>query len=185
MSATDQLPYFMLLSCTSNVLPSCLFSCFWNPSVHCNVASEWLHPILKEILPPLIQKKKYEVVIRIMAARQPSSAPLWLGSAITGMLPRISSILSSFMPPGCPEVTVWMNCCQSFMDSALHKGLQISDNATLGKVVSREDEFCLLCVTDVDSSRYGMPPLSPYPPFGVVKLNETALEVRLHAFCGH
>lgn len=30
-----------------------------------------------------------------------------------------------------------------------------------------------------------MLPFSPYPPFGVVKINETALEVRLHAFCGH
>ncbi|KAF1949131.1 hypothetical protein CC80DRAFT_529610 [Byssothecium circinans] len=173
--STDQLPHVMLLSCIPNVLPSCLFGCFWNPGVHCNVASEWLHPILGEILPPLIQEKKYG----------PSSAPLWLGSAITGMLPRIQSILSSFMPPGCPEATVWTNCCQSFMDSAFHKERRISDHATLGKVICREDEFRLLYLTDIESDRYGMLPLSPYPPFGMVKLNETALEVRLHAFCGH
>jgi hypothetical protein len=183
--STDQLPHFMLLSCIPNVLPSCLFGCFWTPGVHCNVASEWLHPILREILPPLIQEKKYEVIIRMMAARQPSLAPLWLGSAITGILPRIQSILSSFMPPGCPEATVWTNCYQSFMDSAFHKELRISDNATLGKIICREDEFRLLYLTDIESDRYGMLPLSPYPPFGVVKLDETALEVRLHAFCGH
>jgi hypothetical protein len=31
---------------------------------------------------------------------------------ITGMLPRIPSILSSFMPTTCLEATVWVNCCQ-------------------------------------------------------------------------
>jgi len=89
------------------------------------------------------------------------------------------------MPPGCPKATVWINCCQSYIDSALHKRLRISDNTTLGKVVSREDEFRLLYVANVNSNRYRMPPLRPYPPFGVVKLKKTALKVRLHAFCGH
>jgi hypothetical protein len=68
------------------------------------------------------------------------------------------------------------------MDSAFHNKLQVLGNATL---VCREDEFRLLYLTDIESDRYGTMPLSPYPPFGVVKLNETALEVRLHAFCGH
>ena len=183
--STDQLPRFMFLAYMPNILPSCLFGCFWDPDVYCNVAGEWLHPILRETLPPLIQEKNYEVIIRMMAARQPSSAPLWLGAAITGMLPRTLSILSSFMPRSCPEAAVWMNCSQSFMDPMFHKELRISDNATLGRVICREDEFRLLYLTDLESDRYGMPPLSPYPPFGVVRMNETALEVRLHAFCGH
>ncbi|KAF2245052.1 hypothetical protein BU26DRAFT_490162 [Trematosphaeria pertusa] len=183
--SADQLPHLMALTCIPNAVLSCMSGCFWEPGVHCNVAGEWLHPILTEILPPLIREKKYEVIIGIMSARRPSSAPLWLGSAITGMLPRIPSILSNFMPPSCLEATVWTDCRQSFMDPAFHEELPISHTARLENVIRREDEFRLLYLTDVESESYGTPPLSPYPPFGLVKLDETAIEVRLHAFCGH
>jgi hypothetical protein len=175
--SSDQLPYFMSLACIPNVVPSSIFGCFWEPGVHCNVAGEWLYPVLQEILPPLIQEKKYEVIVRIMAARCPVSAPLWLGLAITGMLPKIQSILSSFMPPTCPEATMWTNCWHSFMDSASYKELRSLDNTACEDEIYREDEFRLLYPTDLESERYRNPPLSPYPPFGVVKLDETALEV--------
>lgn len=52
-------------------------------------------------------------------------------------------------------------------------------------MISREDEFRLLFLTDVNSEIYGNPPLSPYPPFGSVNLESTSLEVRLHFACGH
>lgn len=62
---------------------------------------------------------------------------------------------------------------------SLLKRAIISINTIIGKFIRRENEFRLLYLTDVESDRYGMPPLSPYPPVEVVKLNETALEVRL------
>lgn len=120
----------------------------------------------------------------MMAARRPNSAPLRLGLVLTGMLPRIQSVSSSYMPTACLEATIWTKCSQSFMDPEFYKESRISSYATVEKLIPREDEFRLLYLTDVKSERYGPRPLSPYAPFGMVKLNQTALEVQLHAFCG-
>lgn len=42
----SHLPHYMALSCIPNALSSFIFGCFWEPGVDCNVASEWLYPIL-------------------------------------------------------------------------------------------------------------------------------------------
>lgn len=51
--------------------------------------------------------------------------------------------------------------------------------------ILREDEFRLLSLTNLKSNAYGPPPISPYPPFGLAKLENATLEIRLHASCGH
>ncbi|KAF2263131.1 hypothetical protein CC78DRAFT_466391, partial [Lojkania enalia] len=61
----------------------------------------------------------------------------------------------------------------------------ISDNAILGKIICRKDEFRLLYLTNIKSNCYRMLPLSSYPPFRVVKLNKTTLKVRLHVLYRH
>jgi hypothetical protein len=180
----DQLPHYMFLTCISNAVPSCLFSCFWEHRVACNLVSEWLHPILGEILPPLIQHKKYETIVGIMAARQQNLAPLWLSCAMTGLLPKILSILSSYMPTPFPEAAIWTQSRQSFIDPESYRHSSALQDVPR-EVITREDEFRLLYLTDITSEHFRSPPLSPYPPFGVVNMNQTALNVRLHALCGH
>lgn len=195
--STDELPHFMSLSCIPNAISSCLFSSFWEPGVTCNLVSEWLHPVLKEILPPLVTEKQFHVIVHMMAARRPNIAPLWLGAAITGLLPRILRVHNTFLPPTCLEAAVWSSSPQSFMDPEFHHRPQIhrrrrsrrtangDDDDDDEKAISREGEYRLLYLTDVESQVYRQPPLSPYAPFGLVNLRDAALEVRLHATCGH
>lgn len=183
--ASDELLYYMSLSCIPNVIQSCLFGSFWEPKVCCNVVSEWLSPPLQELLPTLLHQKQYDVVVQIMAARQPNLAPLWLGSAITGLLPRIPQIISTFIPPICLEATSRTESPQSFMDPTFHRGPHVRRNLRFEKVIPREDEFHLLYITDFESQMYGELPLSPYPPFGAVRLEDTTLEVKIYASCGH
>jgi hypothetical protein len=52
-------------------------------------------------------------------------------------------------------------------------------------MISREDEFRLLFLTDTLSETYGVPPLCPYAPFGEVDVQHTSLEVRHHLSCRH
>ncbi|KGM91508.1 uncharacterized protein PADG_12366 [Paracoccidioides brasiliensis Pb18] len=120
-----------------------------------------------------------------MAARRPNLAPLWLGSAVTGLLPRIPKVCTSSIPPVSLEATVWTMSPQSFMDPTFHRRPNVRRNLCLEKVIPREDEFRLLYITDFNSEDFATVPLCPYPPFGVAKLQETALEVRPHVSCGH
>lgn len=181
----DELPHFMSLSTIPNVISSCLFSSFWEVGVPCNLASEWLHTPLNDILPAIILEKKHHGIVKMLAARSPNVAPLLLGSAITGMLHRIPEVYKSFIPPICLEAAVWSSSQQSFMDPVFHHMPKLQKNIAFRNLIMREDEFRILYITDFESVDYPALPLSPYPPFGYVGLGDTALEVQLHALCGH
>ncbi|OGM50609.1 hypothetical protein ABOM_000524 [Aspergillus bombycis] len=78
-----------------------------------------------------------------------------------------------------------MDCfSQSFMDPQYHRLAPVHKSNGL-EVIPREDEFRLLFLTDVDSETYRNPPLSPYRPFGLVELQNTSINVRLHYACNH
>ncbi|OAL72543.1 hypothetical protein A7D00_3545 [Trichophyton violaceum] len=181
----DELPYFMSFSTIPNVISSCLFSCFWEVGIPCNLASEWLHTPLSDILPALILEQKHHIIVQMLSTRSPNVAPLLLGSAITGMLHRIPEVYKSFIPPICLEAAVWSSSQQSFMDPVFHHMPQLQRNIAFKKFITREDEFRILYTTDFESIDYPALPLSPYPPFGYVGLGDTALEVQLHVLCGH
>ncbi|PGH14673.1 hypothetical protein AJ80_05854 [Polytolypa hystricis UAMH7299] len=97
----------------------------------------------------------------------------------------IPKVCTSFIPPVSLEATVWTMSPQSFMNPTFHRRPNVRRNLRLEKVIPREDEFRLLYITDFNSENYATVPLCPYPPFGVAKLQETALEVGLHVSCGH
>ncbi|EFE44572.1 hypothetical protein TRV_00638 [Trichophyton verrucosum HKI 0517] len=162
----DELPYFMSFSTIPNVISSCLFSCFWEVGIPCNLASEWLHTPLSDILPALILERKHRSIIQMLATRSPNVAPLLLGSAITGMLHRIPEVYKSFIPPICLEAAVWSSSQQSFMDPVFHHMPKLRRNIAFKKLITREDEFRILYTTDFESADYPALPLSPYPPFG-------------------
>lgn len=183
--SADRLPHLMALSCIPNTIASCMFGCLWEPGVHCNLASEWLNPILQERIPHLIQQRQLHCIVRIMAARRPNTAPLWLGSAMTGLLPRILDIVGTHVPSISVEAATWTRSSQSFMDAQFHRKPRIFKDAGGREFIQREDEFRLLYLTDTESRCYPSPPLCPWSPFGMVTLQNAAIEVQRHAFCGH
>lgn len=181
---TDELPHFMALSCTSGLVASCLFGCLWEPGIACNLASQWLNPPMKDIFPSFIQSKNFHSIICAMSQRRPNVASLWLGSAVTGLLPRIFQVSRTFLPTIYLEAVIWTASPQSFMDPQHHRLVPVKKMGGLD-MICREDEFRLLFITDVNSETYGNPPLSPYPPFGLVNVQNTSLGVRLHLACDH
>lgn len=187
---SDQIPtstevsQYMAFSGTSGLLGSCLFGAFWERGIPCNLASQWLDPAMKEIASTLFQSKQPFPVIWAMSERRPSLASLWLGATITGLLPRIFQVSRSFLPTIYLEAVTWTTSPQSFMDPPNYRHVKtrrIGDR----DMISREDEFRLLFLTDTLSDTYGNPPLSPYPPFGMVDVRHTSLQVRLHLSCNH
>ncbi|KAJ6184865.1 hypothetical protein N7519_006166 [Penicillium mononematosum] len=171
---TAELPHFMALSCTSDLVASCLRSSFWEPGIPCNLASQWLNPAMKEVFPSFIQSKNFHTLVLAMSRRRPNIASLWLGSAITGLLPRVFEVSRTFLPTIFLEAAVWTSSPQSFMDPQSYRLVAVK-NIDGVDMISREDEFRLLFVTDEDSQEYGSPPLSPYPPFGLVNVRNSSL----------
>lgn len=179
-----EIPQYMVFSATSGLLASCLLGSFWEPSIPCNLASEWLNPAMKEITSSLFQSGQSFPIIWAMSARRPRLASLWLGATITGLLPRIIQVSQSFLPTIFLEAVVWTESPQSFMDPPNHRNVKsriIGDRVT----ISREDEFRLLYLTDTLSHEYGNPPICPYSPFGDVDIRDISLQARLHISCNH
>ncbi|KAB8266162.1 hypothetical protein BDV32DRAFT_156218 [Aspergillus pseudonomiae] len=179
-----EIPHYMALSCTSGVITSCLFSCSWELDIPCNLVSQWLNPPMREIFPSLFQSKNCHAIVCAMAQRRPNIAPLWLGSLTTGLLPRIFQVCRSHLPTVYLEAVTWTASPQSFMDPQYHRLVPLHKNNGL-ELIPREDEFHLLFITGVDSETYISPPLSPYRPFGLVELQNTSIDVRLHCACNH
>jgi hypothetical protein len=181
---TAELPHFMALSCTSGLVASCLMSSFWEPGIPCNLASQRLYPAMKKVFPPFVQSKNFHPLILAMSHRRPNIASLWLGSAVTGLFPRVFEVSRTFLPTVFLEAAIWTSSPQSFMDPQYYRLVAVK-NIDGVDMISREDEFRLLYVTDEDSQEYGSPPLSPYPPFGLVNVRNSSLGVRLHLSCDH
>lgn len=180
----DEISRYMAFSGTSGLLTSCLFGGLWEPGVPCNLANQWLDPAMKEIAPLLFQTKQSLPVIGALSERRPNLASMWLGATITGLLPRIFQVSTSFLPTIYLEGVTWTQSPQSFMDPINHR-LVKSHRKGENVMISRADEFRLLFLTDTLSETYGVPPLCPYSPLGEVDVKHTSLEVRLHLFCDH
>lgn len=144
---TTELPHFMALSCSSGLVASCLMSSFWEPGIACNMASQWLNPPFKEVFPHFIRSKNFHPIIAAMSQRRPSIASLWLGSAITGLLPRVFEMSRLFLPTVSLEAVIWTSSPQSFMDPQYHRLAPVKNIDGLD-MISREDEFRLLFITD-------------------------------------
>ncbi|PYI25971.1 hypothetical protein BP00DRAFT_451592 [Aspergillus indologenus CBS 114.80] len=71
------------------------------------------------------------------------------------------------------------------MDPEYHGRAKVTCSYDGVETISREDERRPLYLMDTDSKVYGAPPLSAYPPFGSVRLEDTSVEVRMHGRRGH
>lgn len=101
----SHIPHYMALSCIPNAVSSSMFSCLWEPGIECHLASEWLCPV-QSLVQLLREEERPHTIVKMMALHRPSSAPLWLGAAITGLVPKLLSIGNGHMTPISLEATV-------------------------------------------------------------------------------
>lgn len=138
-----EIPRYMALSATSGLMASCLLGTFWEPGVPCNLVSEWFEHVMNELASTFSQSKQPLSVIWAMSDRRPNLASLWLGAAITVLLPRIFQVSQSFLPASYLEAVTWTRSPQSFMDPPNHRRVRtriVGDKV----MIPREDEFRLL-----------------------------------------
>lgn len=97
----EELPYYMTLSCSPEVMMSTLCGSFWEPDVPCNMVSPWLHPVLKEVLgdASAIKDRDQELLALIGVIRRPSVSALWIRAVISGLAPKIVQKVRRGRPP--------------------------------------------------------------------------------------
>lgn len=83
----------MALGCSPRIVMPSLCGVFWDTDVSCNLVSPWLHPIIREV-PNVdgiadIPGRYHEILAFVCALRRPPLSALWLGAAISGLVPRI------------------------------------------------------------------------------------------------
>ncbi|KAL2815145.1 hypothetical protein BJX63DRAFT_420503 [Aspergillus granulosus] len=185
LTISNNIPHYIALSCNYSVVMSGLCGSFWEPSVQCNLVSPWLHSVLKEIpqLPQLMQdpRRYYEVIATMSGIRRPSLSPLWVGAALSGLVPKV---ISSGTPPLDANGFPWTGSLQNFLD------LPGSGPYFLGgdygeKAIERPDVWRLLFlpVSEDDGLHYENLPFSPWEPVGKTTEGNCALRVRAHMSC--
>jgi hypothetical protein len=103
LPSLDEIPSFLCLSSTTNLVLSCLGSCLWDQNIPSNLVSEWLNPLLGETIPCLAPEGKVNTILNNLARRRPQVASLCLGAAITGLLCHVVRICQSHILPGSLE----------------------------------------------------------------------------------
>jgi hypothetical protein len=182
----DELPFYMTLSCSPEVVISSLCGMFWEPSIDCNMVSPWLHPILNEV--PLGKGIAgtpgfyYEVLAVICSFRQPRISSLWLGAVASGLTPIVLRRIKRGRPPLDINAFPWTGCPQSFMDVA-GSGPYIIEGSE--DSVRREDVWRLLHLPPVidDDLYYNNRPFTPWAPPGSTTAPNCPLRVRSHLNC--
>ena len=165
------------------VIPSALYGTFWEPSIDCNIASKQLHPITNEIIPLINEGNAQGTFIKIMAICRLNLRSLQLGLAITGLLPKIITLLNN-LPLTSPKAAVQTQLAQSFMDhSNLYNKAYITLSNNGNQLMRRQDKLRLLYITKIDAKSYPHPPLSPQPPFGVIPIQDTAIKAQCYMGC--
>lgn len=180
----QRIPHLMTLTCFPPAIPSAIFSCVWESGIDCNIVDQWVEPGIANVR-ALLKSGKQEALVSMLTERRPRLGPLIFSAVMTQLLPRLVDILSSHIPAMSLESSVWTRSPQSFMDPALCRPRPLSWSRGLPESISRADELRLLFITDEDSTRYGPPPMSPYPPAGSVSLCECTLAVQNHVQCYH
>ncbi|KAJ5691090.1 hypothetical protein N7488_011825 [Penicillium malachiteum] len=179
----DDLPFYITLSCSPEVLMSALCGSFWEPEVPCNLVSPWLHPVLKEVQGEASAASGYdqEILALMGAIRRPNLSALWIGAIASGLGPKILQKVGRGRPPLDPLAHPWIGYPQSFMDIA-GSGPYTCENP---EYISRADVWRLLHLplTEQDDFRYMYGPCTPWAPCGASLTRNCALRVISHLEC--
>ncbi|KAJ5176559.1 uncharacterized protein N7482_002436 [Penicillium canariense] len=177
-----ELPYYMTLSCTPDVMISTLCGSFWQPDIPCNMVSQWLHPVLEEVLCDVAEGKGQELLALIGAIRRPSVGALWIGAAMSGIGPEILKWVRRGRPPLDSNAFPWTGAPQHFMDDAGSGPYTWGDP----EYISRPDVWRLLPLTPTDADDdlgYEYQPTTPWEPCGACSTTNCALRVMSHSNC--
>ncbi|KAI2011690.1 hypothetical protein LOZ39_001012 [Ophidiomyces ophidiicola] len=166
-----ELDKLLTLSCNSWGLRSLLSSVFYEPEIPCNAVSPWL----QSVFAILDSVKDDHLLAHILMNRVPRISFLWLGSIIVGFHKNILQDCRFGLIPVELHAASWCGVTQSFLQAPVSQPLIANGD------ILRSDECRLLYLTQAEGhSRW---PVSPWMPFGTTTLEDTEIEVRLHAQC--
>ncbi|PWY69603.1 hypothetical protein BO94DRAFT_569663 [Aspergillus sclerotioniger CBS 115572] len=162
----------LTLSCTGGAIHSLLASVFYEPGIACNVASPWLQSIFAVVN----SVDDDRILIHMLMSRVPHLAFFWLGGAILGSHKQVLRDGQFGFIPTDIDVAAWSGTMQSFMQEPIHPATNSS--------ILRSDKCRILYLIQED--RHTRWPICPWMPFGATALENTEIDVRLHANCtGH
>ncbi|EEU47533.1 uncharacterized protein NECHADRAFT_35839 [Fusarium vanettenii 77-13-4] len=175
-----QFDRLLTLSCNAHGVKSILGSIFYEPGILCNASGPWLQGTLA-----VLQSRKagdLDILARMFSLRSPHLSFLWLGAIIAGLHRGFLKSLGGLLGLNRIDLheAAWTGTVLSFVQNPVP---QQQERATS---ISRQDEFTLAFLTQ-GISRYGFPPIYPYPPPGSTTIDDLDLDVRLHTACpgGH
>lgn len=180
MNLKEDLPYYMTLSCSPEVMMSTFCGAFWEQDVPCNLVSPWLNPTINEVLDTL-PEDEIEVLAFIGAIRQPCFSAFWIGAIASGLGPEILHRVRGGHPPLDRVAFPWTGCPQSFMDVAGSGPYTCKDP----NYILREDVWRLTNYpsTEGDNESYQHGPRVPWAPCGASLTKDCALYVTVHLDC--
>ncbi|KAJ5407725.1 hypothetical protein N7509_001608 [Penicillium cosmopolitanum] len=75
LPSLSEIPNFMALSAFPVTIGPGLANSLWEQDISCNLVSEWLNPVFKDIIPLLLQKKYHKTIVCAMSERRPIWRP--------------------------------------------------------------------------------------------------------------
>lgn len=183
----EDLPAYIMHSCTGEVVDSLLCVVFWNLHLPGNLSSPWLQPLL-DLRDDSKHFKNdggrfYTLLAAVCARRAPRIAYLFFGAAVSGLMSRILRQVIGGQPPLDPLAYAWIEIPQSFMDSAGEGAYIETHNGK--EYILRSDCWRLRRLPPVfeDDLYYRGHPFSPWAPPGFGLLTNCPLRVQAHKHC--
>lgn len=182
-SLYEELPYYMTLSCSPEVVLSTLCGSFGEPEVPCNLVAPWLHPLFEEILAETSPtgSHDYEALVLIGAIHRPNIGALWIVAVAGGLTPKIIQKVRKGTSPINALGFPWTGCLQSFIN------IPGSGPYTHGNPehISRLDVWRLLHPPQIEDDEllYKTRPQTPWAPWGSCLPKDCALRVTTHLKC--
>lgn len=169
-----QVDKLLALSCNTRGVEALLLSCFFDPSVPCNLVSPYQQGIFAAL-----DRISHDspLLLHTLLRSSPRVGFLWVGAVVLGA----HTSLLDRARYGSFEIdllsAVWTGTIQTFMQ------LPVSDTTQPGRI-RREDECRLAYIASKDFQKNM--PFTPWKPFGSVELKDSELEVQIHGGCrGH
>ncbi|RDW67242.1 uncharacterized protein DSM5745_09108 [Aspergillus mulundensis] len=172
VQGAHHLDKLLTLSCNTRGVHSLLSSVLYERDIACNAVDPWLQSIFA-VLSPVTDTR---ILANMLMRRVPHLAFLWLGGAILDIHRDILQDGHFGLIPTDAHAAAWSQTMQSFMQEPVHP----AENGS----ILRSDECRLLYLTQEE--RHTRWPICQWTPFGTTALQDTDIDVRLHADCiGH
>lgn len=169
-----QVDKLLLLSCNARGVEALLLSCFFDPSVPCNLVSPYQQGIFAAL-----DKISHDspLLLHTLLRISPRVGFLWVGAVVLGAhTSLLEEARDGYLETGLLSAA-WTGTIQTFMQ------LPVSATTQSGRI-RREDE-CRLAYLASKDFQQNMP-FTPWKPFGSVELKDAELDVQIHGGCrGH